>query len=135
MRRSWESLSESYRSRLERGGITPAMHRAGESIRSARGHQNTPEHPREGIEKPEKFKDWFDNRQALVRRVAQRKQKLFGTSPKFNSRRSRKIVNEGAEGKHPPSIARLQWAVNASDDELLAALESQDYDDSFLFYH
>ena len=134
-RKPWESLSEAYRERLQKAGITAQEHAQGASIRAARGHENTPEHPREGIQKPEKFKDWFDQREALVQRVAARKRRLFGNSRKFNAERSRKLVREGAEGKHPPSIAQLQWAVNASDDELLSALESQDYDDSFLFYH
>jgi hypothetical protein len=134
-RKPWESLSPRYRERLERKGITPSMHAAGESIRAARGHERTPEHPREGVAKPQNFPDWFTNRQALVRRVARRKQQLFGTSPKWNGRRNIKVVNEGADGKHPPSIARLQWAIDASDAELMEALESRDIDDSFLFYH
>lgn len=134
-RKPWESLSEAYRGRLERQGITAREHAQGASIKAARGHERTPEHPREGIQKPEKFKDWFDQREALVQRVAAKKRRLFGSSRKFNGRRSMKLVREGSEGKHPPSIAQLQWAVNASDDELLSTLESQDYDDSFLFYH
>lgn len=134
-RKSWESLSEAYRERLERKGITAAGHAAGVSIRAARGHENTPEHPREGISNPGKFKDWFDTRSALVARVARRKQQLFGRSPKWNGRRSRRVVDRGADGSHPPSIARLQWALEASDDELMLTLESGDIDDSFLFYH
>lgn len=134
-RKPWESLSEAYRNRLEKAGITAREHAQGASIKTARGHARTPEHPREGIQKPEKFKDWFDQREALVRRVAARKQRLFGTTRKYNGKRSRRLVREGADGKHPPSIAQLQWAVNASDDELLLTLESQDIDDSFLFYH
>lgn len=134
-RKPWESLSESYRERLERAGITAKEHAQGASIKAARGHEHTPEHPREGISKPEKFRDWFDNRQVLVQMVARRKRELFGRSPKWNARRSRKIVNEGAEGANPPSIAKLRWALEASDDEIMAALESRDLDDSFLFYH
>lgn len=134
-RKPWGSLSESYRERLERKGITPQMHAEGVSIRTARGHEKTPEHPREGIKRPVDFPDWFNNRQALVRRVARRKQQLFGHSPKWNGRRNSKVVNEGADGRHPPSIARLQWALDASDDELMEALETGDTDDSFLFYH
>lgn len=134
-RKPWEALSQDYRERLERKGIGPSEHAAGASLKAARGHERTPEHPREGISKPEKFPDWFNNRSALVARVARRKQQLFGRSPKWNGRRSRKMVDTGADGSHPPSIARLQWALEASDDELLLTLESQDVDDSFLFYH
>jgi hypothetical protein len=111
------------------------MHRAGESIRAARGHERTPEHPKEGVTQPQKFPEWFTNRQALVRRVARRKEQLFGSSPKWNGRRNLKVVNEGTDGKHPPSIAKLQWAIDATDDEIMEAIESGDIDDSFLYYH
>lgn len=44
-------------------------------------------------------------------------------------------MREGADGEHPPSIAQLRWALDASEDEIMESLESGDLDDSFLFYH
>lgn len=134
-RKAWDSLSPEYRERLSRAGITPAMHEAGESIRAARGHAHTPEHPVEGIADAARFKEWFATRQALVRRVARRKERLFGSSHKWNGRKNYDYVRLGYDGKHPPSNALLRWALNASDDEIMSALESRDEDYSFLFYH
>lgn len=134
-RKPWASLSPSYRDRLARKGITPEMHAAGESIRAARGHANTPEHPREAENNPEKFKDYFGKRRKLVLKVARIKAQLFGDSHKFNARRSQDIVNMGWEGKNVPSNARLQWAIDADESELLDAIESGDEDFSFLWYH
>jgi hypothetical protein len=134
-RQPWGSLSPSYRDRLSKAGITPQMHAAGESIRAARGHEHTPEHPQEGIKDATRFRDWFATRQALVRRVAKRKERLFGDSHKWNGRKNYGLVNKGADGAHPPSIAMLRWALDASDDEWIEALESRDDDYSFLFYH
>lgn len=134
-RRSWESLSEGYRNRLESKGITPAMHEAGASIKAARGHERTPEHPAEGVKRPKDFPEWFDQRRALVNKVARRKAEIFGRSRKFNSRRSRKLANEGSDGSNPPTMAQLRWALEASEEEIMAALESRDDDFDFLFYH
>lgn len=45
VRKAWELLSEAYRKRLIKAGITKAKYVAGESLQAARGHANTPEHP------------------------------------------------------------------------------------------
>jgi hypothetical protein len=129
-RKAWDDLSASYRQRLERGGITPGMHARGESIRSARGHERTPEHPVEGMNKPEKFRDWFDERRNLTDRVNDRKQQLFGT---LNDR-AKRITSEGAKG-HYPSLSDLRKVLSMSDAEILDRLHAQDLDFSFLFYH
>ena len=133
-RRSWDQLSSDYRDRLEKAGITPQMHAAGESIRAARGHARTPEHPSEGVREPEKFRDWFDERQKLVRQVQRRKARMFKGSKKFNAQRSLKMVTEGSNN-NPPSMKVLKWAATADDDELWEAMTSGDEDYSFLFYH
>jgi hypothetical protein len=44
-RKSWDELSPGYRRRLERQGIGRLQHLAGESLRGARGHAETPERP------------------------------------------------------------------------------------------
>lgn len=134
-RKPWASLSQDYRDRLARKGITPEMHAAGESIRAARGHANTPEHPKDAVNNPEKFKDYFGERRRLVLQVARRKARLWGESHKFNSRRSQDIVNMGWEGANVPSNAQLQWAIDADESELLDAIESGDEAYSFLWYH
>src|SRR5690349_17310855 len=134
-RKPWASLSQDYRDRLAHKGITPEMHAAGESIRAARGHARTPEHPQEAEKNPEKFKDYFGERRKLVLQVARRKAQLFGESHKFNRKRSQDIVNMGWQGNNVPSNAKLRWAIEASEYELLDEIESGDEEYSFLWYH
>jgi hypothetical protein len=43
-RKAWSELSPAYQKRLRSKGIGPAQHRAGASIKAARGHAATPEH-------------------------------------------------------------------------------------------
>lgn len=133
-RKPWSELSESYRDRLSRKGITPQMHAAGESIRAARGHAKTPEHPQEGLKEPEKFRDWFNERQKLIAIVQKRKAKMFRGSNKYNARNARKYVSEGANN-NPPSMKLLRWAATADESELMEDMTSGDEDYSFLFYH
>lgn len=40
-KKTWSELSDTYRRRLERGGITAEKHAAGESLQVARGHAST----------------------------------------------------------------------------------------------
>jgi hypothetical protein len=134
-RKPWDSLSASYRERLSRKGITPESHARGESIRAARGHENTPEHPREVLTKPEKFRDYVSDRQNLIQQVARRKRRLFGLDHKFNPRRSNKVISAGWDGGHAPSNSQLRWAIGADEDELMEAMTSGDEDYSFLWYH
>jgi hypothetical protein len=134
-RKPWASLSPAYRERLARKGITPQMHAAGESIRAARGHEHTPEHPKEAQNNPRDFGDYLGKRRGLVQKVAQIKRRLFGDSHKFNPKRSADIINMGWKGENPPSNAKLQWAIEASEDELLEAITSGDEEYSFLWYH
>lgn len=134
-RKPWASLSPTYQERLARKGITPEMHAAGESIRAARGHAKTPEHPIEAERHPEKFRDYFGERRRLVLQVARIKARMFGAEHKFNSRRSQDIVNMGWEGNHVPSNAMLRWAIDASQYDIEEALTSGDEEYSFLWYH
>ena len=134
-RKPWASLSPEYQDRLARKGITPQIHAAGGSIRAARGHANTPEHPADAEKKPEKFKDYFGKRRELVLKVARRKAQLWGDSHKFNRKRSQDIVNMGWNGTNVPSNAKLQWAIDADESDLMDAIESGDEEYSFLWYH
>lgn len=48
-RKTWGALSENYRKRLERGGITKQAYESGASLSSARGHAATPERPERAL--------------------------------------------------------------------------------------
>jgi hypothetical protein len=134
-RKPWASLSEGYRERLARKGITEASHSSGASLKKARGHENTPEHPSEAITKPREYPDYMRERSRLMSQVRARKYRLWGESHKFNDRRANRVINGGFDGKHSPSNAMLKWAIAATEDELLEAMTSGDEDYSFLWYH
>jgi hypothetical protein len=42
--RNWDALSDTYRNRLKRNGITKSLYNRGMNISTARGHSATPEH-------------------------------------------------------------------------------------------
>lgn len=134
-RKPWASLSASYRERLARKGITETEHGQGASLKAARGHSRTPEHPTEAIKKPDQFPDYMRERSRLIARVVSMKHRLWGIEHKFDDRRARRAVNGGFDGKHPPSLDRLRWALEADESELLDAMSSGDEDYSFLWYH
>jgi hypothetical protein len=62
-RKAWESLTPKYRARLSRGGVTKTSYQRGDSLSKARGHANTPEHPREAARKPERYREYLRKRQ------------------------------------------------------------------------
>jgi hypothetical protein len=61
-RRSWDSLSPSYRARLSRGGITKARYERGDSLTAARGHSKTPEHPERAQKNPQRYRKYLQKR-------------------------------------------------------------------------
>jgi hypothetical protein len=73
-RNAWESLSDSYRKRLTRGGIDRAAYERGDSLKTARGHKagKTPEHPTDLFKSPEKYKEYRE------RKVKRENQKFKG---------------------------------------------------------
>ena len=62
-RRAWESLSENYRKRLSRNGITKRDYERGRNLSAARGHFATPEHGLKSAQKnPAKYGDYIRKR-------------------------------------------------------------------------
>lgn len=61
-RRSWESLSPAYQKRLSQAGVSKGKYERGDSLSAARGHGQTPEHPREAYKRPEKYRDYIRKR-------------------------------------------------------------------------
>ena len=80
-RRGWDDLSDTYRGRLERGGISRTGYERGESLSGARGHATTPERPERAESKPE-YQSYRELRQAIV----DLKQAIWGTSGKFSAK-------------------------------------------------
>ncbi|MER6050036.1 hypothetical protein ABT168_21750 [Streptomyces sp. NPDC001793] len=55
MARDWKGLDKNYRARLEKAGIDRAAYESGVSLKSARGHRETPERPEEAARRPADF--------------------------------------------------------------------------------
>jgi len=73
-------------------------------------------------------------RRELTAAVIQRKESLWGSGDRpFNPQRSARNVTSKPGGGQP-SIALLQWAANATDDELMLAAGNQDKEYAFLYY-
>ena len=130
-RTPWAQLKADYRERLIKKGITPEMHAAGASLRAARGHEETPEHP--GTYNPNDYQSYNQRRKALLTQLEARKQRLWGDKPRWNAEISQKWPRE-----KPPSLAQLKWAVHdADDDELEDAIREIRDEPSFTYlgYH
>jgi hypothetical protein len=74
-RRAWASLSDAYRDRLFRSGITATDYANGASLKAARGHSVTPERPKQAFRNPDLYSGY------LRRRVARGKEVPEGTLP------------------------------------------------------
>src|SRR5690242_1733985 len=62
-RKGWDNLTESYRARLIRGGMTKSQYESGASLAQYRGHAKTPEHPERASRHPEKYSEYLSKRQ------------------------------------------------------------------------
>jgi hypothetical protein len=127
-RKGWNSLSPAYRARIEKAGLTQADYEAGTSLSRARGHANTPENPRSYD--PQKYQKYNTKRSQLTQKVEQRKQELFGDSPRWNKERSDRAIRE-----KPPSLALMRWALEASDEDIINAIRQDPDTYRFLCYH
>lgn len=125
-RSRWEDLSAGYRERLERHGITPEAHARGETIKSARGHEHTPEKPQ--YANRQEYPRYTAERDRLIRDFIQRKEELFGESRRFSRQRSEDNVRN-----NPPPLSLLRWALKASKDELLDILRTRMSDARYRF--
>lgn len=151
VRRGWDQLSEGYRSRLIKGGMTKARYEAGDSLKAARGHKATPENKREAEKHPEKFeayrerqKRYREDRKRLVARVVEKKKLAFQYATKWSEDRSGQFVRnpeymtkkEGLEIKKP-TVARLRKIDNMSLEEFIDYQYEVRVEDDwrFLWYH
>lgn len=134
-RSGWNSLSDTYRRRLERAGISQAQYESGESLESARGHKHTPERPERAEKNPEKYKDYLANRNRLEKAVTAKKHGIFGESHKFRASRANKNVKKNPmTGKEVP-LADLRLAAAADENQWLEWLAEDRERWGFLFYH
>lgn len=137
MARNWDALSESYRERLERGGITRAEYQAGASVSAARGHAATPERPSRAEANPEKYAAYLFKRDKYVQTILRAKGQAFSSRDTYKAKSSRWHVNNFQNGKTRSiaSLKRIVAAIEAHDnlDDAMQDLESDDVD--ALYYH
>ena len=127
-RKGWNSLSPAYRARIEKAGLTRADYEAGTPLSRARGHAQTPEHPRSYD--PQKYQKYDAERTRLTRLVEQRKEQVFGNSKRWSRTRSDRAIRE-----KPPPLTLLRWALNADDEEIYNAIREDPETYQFLSYH
>ena len=135
-RRVWSALSPSYRTRLQRKGVTQAQYESGVSLKAARGHAQTPESPTEYARHPGRFTAYRDRRKPLVKRIQEKKERIFGPRIRFSSERSSRYVKEGAADIKPPTTAQLRFLDVLSDEEFddWQYEHREDEDWNFLWY-
>lgn len=127
-RKPWDQLKPGYQKRLRDHGITPESHAAGASIKAARSHEKTPERP-SGYN-AEKFPEYANRRNMLLRQFEQKKEQLWGNRPRWKKERANMSLR-----KSNPSMALLRWALEADEEELLDALRDDRETYRFIGYH
>lgn len=134
-RKGWERLKPDYRARLERNGISRSDYENGASLKKGRGHEKTPESPKNYNK--EIFVDYARERDRLSRELAERKHELFGGTPadaihgpRWNPERSAENIE-----KYAPPLRLLRWALTAEPEELIDAIREDPETYAFLGYH
>lgn len=117
--RNWEALGTGTRRRYERAGITRSDYLSGMSLKGARGHKNTPEHPDRKIQPGQE--QYFLNR--IVERAFSDMFKYAGPLD----------LSDLPEGIDPPTLEQLEYAETLSDGELWQLAHEPDW--KFLYYH
>lgn len=138
-RRNWDSLSDSYRSRLERSGISRSDYQSGQSLRAARGHATTPEHPGQGISRPE-FREYYRSEeraerhtQDLQRAVNAKIEDVFSEHHKYRGP-AFSIDDDPPAGKEPVDEDTL-WAILDMDDAEIEWFATHSPMGWILWYH
>jgi hypothetical protein len=151
IRRGWEALSEKYRSRLVKGGMTQARYEAGESLKAVRGHRATPENLKEAKRHPEKFQAYNERRNeqrrernSLIGRVIEKKRAAFQHTLRFDEANSREFVRHPKRmvlkiniNVKPPTLKQLRQVDGMTVEELIDfQYEVKEEDDwRMLWYH
>lgn len=138
-RKGWDELSQKYRNRLERNGVSKASYENGSSIAKARGHASTPERPSDAysVTGRRKYRAYLERAGTLRKKVIDRKVQLFGNRFKYNEERSRQYVMQGGAEVAKPGIVELRGMLDKTDDEIEETLHDPNIDDQwkFLWYH
>lgn len=125
-RKGWTALSAGYRSRLEKAGISRKDYESGQSIRKARGHENTPE--RHTVYDKGEFPQYHAKRLSLIDQLQEKKVRIWGD--RATEERSRAVLR-----RYPPTIAQMKDALDMEDEVLLDAFLARPKEYSWMGYH
>jgi hypothetical protein len=135
-RRGWDSLSDSYRSRLQKGGVSKSDYESGADITSGRGHKFTPEHPERAEKHKDKYKDYLERKQ-LRQDVARKAERMFGDTLKWDRQRFTRNLNRSKNYENmrkfldytPYQVDVIKWGTTRHG----AWFSDREW--SFLWYH
>lgn len=134
----WAALSDAYRARLTRKGITKRKYERGVSLSEARGHAKTPEHPEDVVRNPERYREYVERAASWQEKVIARKERMFGDRLKWNEEHGIRNVMVGFKEQEVPvpGVRLLKEAMELSDEDFedYAKLQN-DPEWRFLWYH
>lgn len=135
-RKSWAEYSRAYRQRLEKHGINESNYRTASKAK-ARGHEHTPERPSQVYGKKRinpRYVEYANRHVGMVRQVIRKKDRLFGSTLKWNVQRANRNVHENPATHTPPTIAEMRAFLDMSPQDIIDIDWAND-DWAFLFYH
>jgi hypothetical protein len=156
-RKAWNSLSDSYRKRLTRYGITKSQYEAGRPLSGARGHGATPEHGLKSAKRnPKKYGEYIRKRAVPAVQIPQ---SVIDQAYELNAARDAAYINfhahmkdyykynrdtvlnnvyGGVTSESGPvpgmSLAEARWTANADAEEIRSHAEPQ-YTANPWWYH
>lgn len=117
--RNWEALKPTTRRRYERAGISRSDYMSGMSLKAARGHAQTPEHPGRKIAPGQE--------QYYLNRIVE---DAFSDFFKYSGPMD---LSDLPDGINYPTIEQLEYAMTLSDGEIWQLAHEPEW--NFLFYH
>lgn len=128
-RREWASLSEGYRNRLIRGGVTPEAYREGQPLSSARGHAHTPERPSQAIRNPLRFPHYVERHPEIVAHRKPPPKRIIPDNIGYPDRPEvRNVIFERTAGGIDGHTPALMTTVRYSSDGELLEMSAVPYD-------
>lgn len=117
-RKGWDQLSNNYRDRLTKAGVTREQYNTGGSLEKARGHERTPEHPERAESQPDKYRDYLNRANALVNDIQRLKRDIFQAGGGFNNSRSRASIRKDVNGRVRPlsALRRIRDALESGKE-------------------
>jgi hypothetical protein len=115
-RKGWSELSPAYRSRLQRNGITESLYNRGTSLKTARGHNKTPEHGlKEALRNPRRYKKY----------IAKKTPTGGGISPEQEARRINAMLDKAYRNFHNKMHTYIKYNDNTVKANVYGGVTSE----------